>query len=268
MALTPPLVLALFALGCILLWLPVAIPQLLRIGWRPGRPLVFSGKLQLILSLYLVIALVLWATSAWLGVPFGRWGLRGGLAGWGQLAAGLGLGALGLAILFAVEMRAGWLRLQPVRLSSGALFAPLAVGLFVGAVEEVLFRGFVYETLLPYGPGWAAVVSSLIFAALHLIWQLDDWQGGARELPGLFAMGLVLVLARLLSGGSIHLAWGLHAGWVWGITLIDTHTLAVPTGKTATWVTGFGGKPLAGAMGLAFLGATALVLWGLGPPPG
>lgn len=259
---SPLLLVFVVAAGCFGLWLPVALPQLIRLGWRPGRPIAFADRLKLLLSLYLIIPIVVWAVSAWLAVPLAAYGLgdAGGRAGL-QVLAGLGLGTLGLALLFGFETAAGWAQIKPVRLGGQPFLLPLVIGLFVGGVEELLFRGFLFQTLLPYGPWTAAVASSLVFAALHLIWQLDKFAEAARELPGLWAMGMVLVLARILSGGNLYLAWGLHAGWVWGMTLIDTHGIVRSTGAVREWVSGLGGKPLAGAMGLVLLAATAIGLW-------
>lgn len=225
-----------------------------------------GDKLKLIFSLYLVIPLVLWGFSLQLNQSLSTYGLRLDGEGGLQILAGLGLGLAGLAVLFAVQIGLGWLKWQPTHLTWQAILVPLLIGLFVAAVEEWMFRGFMVTTLLPLGLWAAAVASSLIFAASHLIWQLDDLSAAASELPGLWLMGMVLVLACTLSDGSIHLAWGLHAGWVWGITVVDSNALITNTGKASEWLTGLRGKPLAGVMGLLFLAATAAMLIALDTP--
>ncbi|WP_396033537.1 type II CAAX prenyl endopeptidase Rce1 family protein, partial [Candidatus Cyanaurora vandensis] len=109
-----------------------------------------------------------------------------------------------------------------------------------------------------YGLGAAAVGTSVIFALLHLVWAPSRETGW--QLPGLTGMGLVLIWAVVVAGGSLNLAWGLHAGWVWGMTVLDTTGAISYSGRVPTWVTGLAGKPLAGLLGLGMLGITALIL--------
>jgi uncharacterized protein len=71
----------------------------------------------------------------------------------------------------------------------------------------------------------------------------------------------MLVLARIADGGSLGIAWGLHAGLVWAIATVDTAELVIYTGKTAEWLTGKNKKPLAGAAGIICVLGTGLVLW-------
>ena len=93
---------------------------------------------------------------------------------------------------------------------------------------------------------------------LHLVWEQKET---IPQLPGLWLMGMVLVLARYVDKGNLGLAWGLHSGLVWAIATIDTAELITYTGKVPPWVTGMYGKPLAGLTGISFLLATGAVLW-------
>jgi len=260
MGVAPWLEVSLVLLLCGAAWLPVAAPLLVRMGWRPGRGFAVAEKLQLVLSLYLVMPLVLWGYGVWQGRPITTLGLRVGLEGWAELAAGFGLGCLGLVVLFTIERSAGWLRFGG-RFPEKEALPLFGVALVVGAVEELFFRGFLLVVLAPYGVG-GVLLAAAIFALLHLIWEpAGKLVEAVPQLPGLFAMALVLTEARVLAGGSLNLAWGLHAGWVWTMGLIDTGALVAYTGRAPAWLTGLGGRPLAGAMGLAFLGATAATLW-------
>ncbi|HAJ62065.1 MAG TPA: CPBP family intramembrane metalloprotease domain-containing protein, partial [Cyanobacteria bacterium UBA8543] len=104
----------------------------------------------------------------------------------------------------------------------------------------------------------AAAISSVIFALLHLIW---DRQDTLPQLPGLWLMGMVLVLARWVDDGSLGLAWGLHAGWICGLTCLDSAELISYTGKGPVWMIGFREQPLAGVAGLlCLLGVGAVLL--------
>jgi membrane protease YdiL (CAAX protease family) len=135
----------------------------------------------------------------------------------------------------------------------------LLVALFVGGIEELVFRGFLFTELQKDYSVWvAALISSSIFALLHLVWEQRET---TPQLPGLWFMGMVLVLARFVDGGSLGLAWGLHAGWVWAIATLDTAQLIDYTGKVSDWVTGKNKKPLAGVAGIVCLLFTVGIFW-------
>ena len=74
-------------------------------------------------------------------------------------------------------------------------------------------------------------------------------------------MGMVLTLARVTDNGSLGIAIGLHAGWIWGITIVDTAKLIKPTQKVPEWITGIAEKPLAGAAGILLLLTTGTLLF-------
>jgi hypothetical protein len=134
----------------------------------------------------------------------------------------------------------------------------LLLGLWISVTEELVFRGFLLNELSQDYSVWvAAAISSIIFAFLHLIWEQQDT---LPQLPGLWLMGMVLVLARWVDDGSLGLAWGLHAGWIWGLTCLDSSQLISYTGKGPTWMTGLGQKPLAGGAGLICLVITGILL--------
>jgi uncharacterized protein len=236
----------------LVLWLPIAIPLAIALKWHPPQPLAISQKLPLLASLYLIAPLVLWAFAALAGASFAIYGLSWKLSVLISLAQGIGGGILGLAILFGIEERLGWVRWQPPAQDLvKTLISTFGLGIWVSLTEELIFRGFLFNQLQQdYLPWIAAAIASLIFALLHLVWEGKE---NIPQLPGLWVMGMVLVLARWVNGGELGLAWGLHAGWIWAIATLDTAQLIAPTGKGAAWLTGFGGKPLAGVMGILFL---------------
>ena len=57
-------------------------------------------------------------------------------------------------------------------------------------------------------------------------------------------MGMVLTLARIADNGSLGLAIGIHAAWIWGITTVDTEGAIKPTSTVPEWITGIAAKPL------------------------
>jgi uncharacterized protein len=256
MNLQPLALIGIATIACIVAWLPLAIG----LGWRPGKAITLPEKLKLVVSLYLVIPPVLWGMAVWQGWNFGDYGLRLDLL---TLLAGWSLGVGGLGILFGSELALGWAVVKSTNIRKD-LLPILVLSLWIGAVEELLFRGFFVNVLSPYGIWEAALLGSVLFALLHLVWEpASDFGRALPQLPGLVLMGLVLIYARTLAGGNLNLAWGMHAGWVWVITLIDTHSLIAYTERVPTWVTGLDGKPLAGLLGWLFLGTTVVALWGI-----
>ncbi len=252
-----------------LLWLPIAAPLAWFLRWQPPQPLTVQQKLPLVGSLYLLAPLMLWG-FAWVErVPFAAYGWTWHLDLLISLTQGLALGAIGLLILFAVQARLGWVVWQwenAMQLPSLAL-PTLLLGLGIGAIEELIFRGFLLnqfshlaslQALPPLLSALAAAaLTSFIFALLHLVWEGAE---NIPQLPGLWLMGMVLCAARWTDHGSLGLAWGLHTGWIWIMANLDTAQLVRYPGAAPDWLTGMGQKPLAGLMGLLFLAGTGLFL--------
>ncbi|MFM6040929.1 MAG: lysostaphin resistance A-like protein [Sphaerospermopsis kisseleviana] len=250
-----------FFMVWVVCWLPLAAISAFILNLQLNKPLQPEQKIPLLVSLYLLVPLILWGIN-WLGLgSFANYGLVGNISILRSLWLGLGLGVLGLVIVFTCQFWLGWCYLEKsnIKLIPGILLPISLVALFVGGIEELLFRGFLLITLEKDYPIWLAVIiSSLIFALLHLVWEQKET---IPQLPGLWLMGMVLVLARLADGGSLGIAWGLHAGWVWAIATIDTAGLITYTGKVSEWVTGKNKKPLAGLAGVLCVLVTGIILW-------
>jgi membrane protease YdiL (CAAX protease family) len=171
-----------------------------------------------------------------------RWsdlGLRPNPRGWRDVAAGSSWGTGGLGLLVMCLVLAGVSRPQ-VPLPWERLPALLLGALVVSLMEETLFRGALFG-VLRRAMHWlpALVLLSAIFATLHFIdWKANtprgapvEWHTGLRLIghmlhlshprvglagwPTFFVAGLVLgdCVRRT---GSLHLAIGVHAGWVLG----------------------------------------------------
>ena len=72
----------------------------------------------------------------------------------------------------------------------------------------------------------------------------------------------MLVAARIVGNDSLYLAIGLHAGWIWGLTCIDSTEL-VNYKHQSHWFTGVNQQPLAGVAGILCLALTSLIMFGL-----
>ncbi|MBW4659960.1 MAG: CPBP family intramembrane metalloprotease [Drouetiella hepatica Uher 2000/2452] len=244
-------------LGC---WLPIALPIAIAVKWQPAQPITLSQKLPLLASLYLIAPLLIGGSSALTGETFAHLGLPWQIGVMRSLGLGLGIGAIGLLSAFALQRCWGWLEASaPLSLKTArTVFLTLLLGLGVGGVEELVFRGFLLNQLRQdYSIGWAGAIASLIFALLHLVWE---GRQNLPQMPGLWLMGIALVLARSVDGGNLGLAWGLHAGWIWAIASLDSLQVLRYTGRVPEWITGWGGQPLAGAIGVVFMGLVATVM--------
>ncbi len=242
-------------IGC---WLPIVILWAIA---TDGPFKLEAQKLPLLTSLYLIAPLVLRGANWVTGASFSDYGFTWNLGILRSLGLGFCLGVLSLAVLFGIQIVLGWMTWQQVEVRQlGSVLLPtLLLALWISGIEELVFRGFLLTKLQQdYSIGVAAVSSSLIFALLHLIWERRET---IPQLPGLWLMGMVLVLARFIDGGSLGLAWGLHTGWVWAIASLDTAQLITYTGISPEWVTGKNGKPLAGVAGIFCLLATGAILW-------
>ncbi|WP_293126563.1 CPBP family intramembrane glutamic endopeptidase [Microcoleus sp. bin38.metabat.b11b12b14.051] len=254
------------------LWLPIAVMLAIALKWHPPQPLG-NKKLPLLASLYLIVPLILWATTWIEGASLADWGWNLQPATLISALLGLTLGVVSLTILFGVQLTAGWLELSNSQVSTetgetiinpaASILKPstlvtLLLALWISATEELIFRGCLQNLLQQdYSILTASAIASFIFAIAHLIWAAKET---LPQLPGLWLMGVVLILARIADNGSLGFAIGLHAGWIWGITTVDTAQAINPTGHIPEWITGIGTKPLAGAAGILLLLATAAVV--------
>ncbi|MBH8550978.1 CPBP family intramembrane metalloprotease [Nostocaceae cyanobacterium CENA357] len=245
-------------IGC---WLPVAAVWAIALDWQPNKPLQPEQKLPLLVSLYLLAPLVLWGVIWLSNRSFLDYGLVVNISLLSSLVVGFGLGVLSLAIMFTCQFWLGWCYFEKsnIKLIPSILLPILLIGLFVGGIEELVFRGFLLTELEQNYPIWlAAATSSLIFAVLHLVWEQHET---LPQVPGLWLMGMMLVLARVADGDSLGMAWGLHAALVWAIATVDTAQLITYTGNASEWFTGKNKKPLAGVAGITCVLGTSLILW-------
>ena len=143
-------------------------------------------------------------------------GLRMDAAWARQLLAGIALGGVEMLAVAALILLAGGVRfeLDPARalaaLAHGAwLFAWAAV------IEELLFRGFVFQRLVD---GLGALPALLLMAALFALghWDNPGMEDGTRVVAVLDTAlaGFMLGLAWLRTG-SLALPLGIHFGWNW-----------------------------------------------------
>ncbi len=263
------------ALGIPVVWLVSRLA-----GVSLSYPVAPQHKLPLLLPLYLVAPAAVEVHRRLTAGTWADYGIAWNWPFWSLVLAGFGVAAGGVIVLVALQLSLGWRQWQPPQSSAApeepdspngmgapssgpgpgaVLLAVLPLALFVGWIEELVFRGVLVNGLGQAMPALAvAIAVSLFFAVSHLLW---DGPAGSPQLPGLALMGAVLVLGRWAAGGSLGLAWGLHAGWVYAIAAIDALALLKPGQDGPIWLVGIPCQPLTGVLPLALLGLTGVGMW-------
>ena len=250
-----PIRLGLFIIALLLLWLPLAAP----IYWL-GRSSNWVSILTIVL-LYgeFILLIQFWGKHVHSEPhPLQRYGLKKNQRNVKELLLGLGTGTITVLSLFKLEGWLGWLVWQrPVVYLPQVILEGLVIGLGLGFAEELLFRGWLLDELQrDYTPRMTLWLDALLYAVLHFIKPLAEI---LRTLPGflgLFLLGLTLVWAKR-SHNRLGLPIGLHAGLFWGYYIINVGSLVQYSGKVPDWITGVDRNPLAGIVGLLFLGVIA-----------
>lgn len=165
-------------------------------------PLLFAQE-----SIILCVTLVLWRLIV--RRPYGQMGLSPLGKHGGQLLCGLGVGAACIAAVFIVLGAAGHVHIasrQPM--FSWDIVLYLLLFTLVGFSEEIAFRGYIMQSIPGPRRIWAVVLSSLLFAVLHM----GNNAFSLLAFINIALVGIVLALMTLWSG-SIWMAIGFHITW-------------------------------------------------------
>jgi len=193
----------------------------------------------------------------------GRW-LR-------QVFIGTAVGTVMMLAVVSLIYAAGGVSfaINPAR-SMNALVAAAVTFACVAVMEEMLFRGFVFQRLLDgIGVAAAQVLMAVLFAAAHsgnpnmegatLFWATLDT-----------ALGALLLGFAYLRSGSLALPIGLHLGWNWAqgallgfdVSGFDQTGWLVPKLlDKAQWLTGGSFGPEASVFAVVVDSAMLLVFW-------
>lgn len=263
----PILLLTVLALGTVvgLLWSPLKLPK------ENIRPLVMLLYLAAVLSATYIVRRFLDRR------PLRDLGLRT-YKGWiADIAVGVGLGALLMALIFAAELAGGWLRVQGFAWQDVVHRDDLLIGLgtalltflVVGINEELITRGYILQNLAEdWGMPVAVAVSSILFGLVHL----SNPHADVASSINLMVCGVFFAIGYLVTGSlwlpiALHFSWNFYEGAVFGFPVSG-----VPYGpsmlETAVQgpelITGGAFGPEGGLMGLGatLLGMALLWLWG------
>jgi LPXTG-motif cell wall-anchored protein len=262
---------ALFWAGLIVLASPLSLPLY---WWEYQQPEGHSVILAPV-SLVGAFTVLLWIWARYvhrLSEPWQILGFWGGLRWWRTWASGFAIGAVGVALLYGLQLAWGWADLTPTPLNGRIALEGLLIALLVGIAEELIFRGWLlFELDQDYSPTLALWINAGLFALAHYIRPLSAIVETWPQFMGLWLLGMTLVWARrtpVMQGTerqqmrtSLANAAGLHGGLVWAYYQVTVGELIIPTGLVPAWVTGIQGNPLAGVMGAGLLGGIAALFY-------
>jgi membrane protease YdiL (CAAX protease family) len=178
-----------------------------------------------------------------------------------------------MGVVYVAEAGAEWLRFDGwawETIPASRVVLGLASGLLgfvvVGYQEELLSRGYHLQNIRDgMGTGWGVLLSSLIFALMHLGNPNVTWYS---TLLGLIAAGYFLAYGwvrtrQLWLPIGIHIGWNFFEGNVFGFPVSGIDLVGLihqtPTGPVA--ITGGLFGPEAGLIILPAMGIGAVLIW-------
>ncbi|XOV79666.1 MAG: lysostaphin resistance A-like protein [Aestuariibacter sp.] len=130
--------------------------------------------------------------------------------------AGLLFSVIQIAIIVGIIWLAGGVSFE---LNSNRSFEPLLLGFYIflcaAIMEELLFRGFIFQRLIEGVGVWPAQLGlALLFAIGH--WSNPDMEGATLIWASLdIGLGAILWGLAFIRTGSLALPIGMHLGWNW-----------------------------------------------------
>ncbi|MBD2394313.1 CPBP family intramembrane metalloprotease [Cyanobacterium aponinum FACHB-4101] len=248
------------------IWVPIALPLIKLIKWPNTAPNEnTSKKLTLIFSLYLLIPFLILGLTKIEGITLEQIGIIFQVRLFKSILFGYALSIFTLFLIYFWEWGLNWITWksiinQPQRPRLLTTLPLLGfVSIFIASIEELVFRGIFVNFLKEDFSLWlTAIISSLIFALLHLVWEQKNT---IPQLPGLFILGLVLFYARIVDDNLLGLAIGLHGGWVLCLAAIDSFNLIDYNSKLPSWIIGNKNQPLGSIAGLLLVLFALLLIY-------
>ncbi len=280
----------------VLLWrvvtllLELLLPPAVRLSSVAGLSATYGVQRGLHFFFYLLAVLLAvgFATRLFDRRPLTDLGLRLERRWWSDLAFGLVLGVLLIALLYGVAWVLGWVEvtetfvIRPVEDALWvppfvpALVGPFAVFVVIAVVEELVFRGYLLrnaaEGLRGLGARTAVLLSWLGSSALFGLFHIYNPHATWGSTLNLALMGMMFGLGMVLTGRlalpiGLHLTWNFAQGSLFGVPVSGNKLSSVMVLVTRDvgpplWMGGpFG--PEAGLLGVAVtgLGCLLIVLW-------
>lgn len=243
------------------------IPALYGLGWLliqpmswlfPSIPLASRDLMGTLVSeLLFLLVLPSWVRIRWDSAhPWQTLGVRSSQRSEGpgaRLRGGLGWAFALLLLITLLSLAGGWGQWLG-DLSLAELLNAVLLCIGVGLAEELLFRGWLWGELNHLiGPRLALPGQALIFSLVHTRFNLGFWPM-LGLLIGLFLLGIALATRRRLDQGSLWGCVGLHGGLVGGWFALQSGLIQWSP-LSPQWLTGPGGNPLGGVVGILALSA-------------
>lgn len=229
-----------------------------------------------------------WLTGRFLDRrPYSDFGFHFNKNWWIDLSFGMALGGILMALIFTIELTAGWLTISDVFYMENPdlpFFVPILVFFFVfisvALSEELLSRGYILKNLsegLTFGAMGAKrailiawILSSIVFGLLHL----GNPHANFISTSNIIIAGMFLGLGYILTGElaipiGLHISWNFFEGNIFGFPVSGN---TIPA-EVVTFIkieqmgpelwTGGAFGPEAGLLGLGtmLLGMGAIVGW-------
>ncbi|NEQ37876.1 MAG: CPBP family intramembrane metalloprotease [Okeania sp. SIO3I5] len=263
-----PARITIFILALLLVWIPLAIPIYLLVENVNNESILAIA----LLYIEFIILVRFWGKKVYREPQLlHHYGLVINRRNFQEFLQGLGIGLFSLFSLFILEIFLGLVVWQsPSEQLPQIILEGLLVSIGIGFAEELLFRGWLLDELeRNYQPKVVLWMSSIVYAVLHFIKPLEEILRTWLQFPGLVLLGLIFVWAKRSSRKKLNkftdkkqellgLPMGIHSGLVWGYYIINVGNLVKYSEEVGEWLVGIDGNPLAGVMGLLFLGANAL----------
>jgi len=178
-----------------------------------------------ILGYILAVIVAIVFVSKWQGGDWSTLGLSRSEDTPMQLTSGFGYGLLLLAVWSAIAWVLSGGKLEMDRLVTSLIGDTSQIGLAMAAIvvvigapliEEIYYRGMLYEKLARKSRASAIVVTSILFVAAH----------GAIIIPALMVLAVGLALAR--GSKPLWFTIGAHAGWNFAIVIAAAYMVFSP----------------------------------------
>jgi membrane protease YdiL (CAAX protease family) len=257
---------------------PPFVALLVPAGGEAAEPRSFDASAGLLIGYGLLIGwmlLVSWVGLRFLeGLPFRSLGY-GFHRGWGKdVGKGVVVGVLMIVAVVLLQMAGGGTRVtvNPIALESpGRVLGQVggALGLFIlaGAFEEIVYRGYAFQTLLR---GTSAGVPILLFS---VFFGLMHWNNPSRTffstantvLAGIWLSIAYLKTRNLWFPTALHFAWNWALGALFGIPvsglLVPRQPLLLSSTGAPLWLTGGSYGSEGGAATTLVLIAATILIW-------
>lgn len=246
---------------------------------------VFEVSVAMILVYVILngwVLLVSWASLRFLDrLSFRALGFSLHSNWWREVLFGFAISLTMIAAIVALQSISGgtrvrlnpfWFKAEGVDLTALAtvgkdLLMSLALLILAGAFEELVYRGYAFQTLLRgISPVVPILFLSFFFAAGH-------WNNPSRTVfstANTVLAGVWLSVAYLKTR-SLWLATALHFGWNWTMgavfglpvsgLFIPQHPILISTGEAPLWLTGGSYGPEGGASATVVVIVSIIVIW-------